>query len=155
MILSSSRSRQPAHDAWTHERLLHERAIALGLAIDPSTAITYNSRLQSYLTFCKIHDFPIEPTADTLSFYVVFMAHHIEPRSIMSYLSRICSSLEPYFPSVRSIRNNALVSRTLAGVKKLRGGSDPKSKRPLTEQDLSTALEHFNTGDFDDLLFNA
>jgi len=144
MIPLSSRSRQPAHDAWTHERLLHERAIALGHIIDPSTSVTYNSHLQSYLTFCKMHDFPIEPMANTLSFYIVFMAHHIEPHSITSYLSGICSSLELYFPWVRSVRNGTLVSHTLASVKKLRGGSDPKRKWSLTEQDLSMVLEHFN-----------
>jgi len=82
------------------------------------------------------------------------MAYHIKPCSITSYLSGICSSLEPYFPSVWSIQNSALVSHTLAGVKKLQGGSDPKGKRPLTEQDLSTVLKNFNSGSFNDLLFN-
>jgi len=153
MILLPSRSRQPARDTWPQERLLHERAVVQGHASDPTTAVTYCSYLQSYLTFFKIHNFPIDPTADTLSFYVVFMAHHIKPQSFTSYLSGICNSLEPYFPSVCAIRNGALVSRMLARMKKLWGGSDRKRKWPLTEQGLIAILECFNSGNFNDLLF--
>lgn len=72
----SNRSRQPAQEAWTHERLLHEQAIALGNALDKSTRTAYNSHLQSYLTFCKLHGFPVDPTSDTISFYIVYMAKH-------------------------------------------------------------------------------
>jgi hypothetical protein len=71
MIHASAWSRQPLRAAWTLERLLRKRAVALGHAIDVSSAQTYNSHLQLYLTFCKIHNFPINPTADTLSFYVL------------------------------------------------------------------------------------
>jgi hypothetical protein len=47
-----------------------------------SPRYTYNTYLQSYLNFCKIQDFPIEPTPDTLIFFVVFLSHHIKPSSV-------------------------------------------------------------------------
>ena len=49
----------------------------------------------------------------TLSFYVVFMVHHIQPCSIDNYLSGIVSQLEPHFPSVCAARNSDLVHRTM------------------------------------------
>ncbi|KAL1942047.1 hypothetical protein VTO73DRAFT_6577 [Trametes versicolor] len=55
---------------------VHERAIALGHALDKST--TYSSALNSYLTFCKIHSFPVDPTPDTLSFFVTFMCRQTD-----------------------------------------------------------------------------
>jgi hypothetical protein len=104
MIHASAWSRQPSCTAWTRECLLHERAIALSHTIDESSAKMYSSHLQSYLTFCKLHDFSIDPTADTLSFYVVFMSHHISPKSVSAYLSGICNTLEPHsHPSVKSV----------------------------------------------------
>ena len=42
------------------------QALALGHSIEHSTTITYTSHLQSYLTFCKLHNCPIYPTVDTL-----------------------------------------------------------------------------------------
>src|SRR5882724_5086451 len=42
------------------------------------------------------------------------MAHHIDPRSVTSYLSGICNTLEPYYPTVRSVRNSALVYEKVA-----------------------------------------
>ena len=121
MSLMPFKSRQPTHTAWSHEWLLRERAIALGYALDNSTLLTYNSHLQSYLSFCKLHSLALDPIPDTLSFYVVFMAHHIKPTSVMQYLSGIVNSLEPHFPDVRHNRRSLLVTRTLAGMRKLRG----------------------------------
>jgi hypothetical protein len=108
MIDSGIRSKQKHRLAWTRERLLRERAIALGQAIDLSTWKNYGSALNSYLTFIRIHDFPVEPTPNTLSFFTVFMCHHIKPDSVDSYLSGICQQLEPYFPSVRNTRKSIL-----------------------------------------------
>ena len=101
MIRASTVSRQPQLMAWTLEWLVHERAIALGHSIDLSSSLTYNSHLQSYLAFCKLHHRAIEPTPETLSFYVVFMCHHINPRSVSAYLSGICNTLEPHFQDVQ------------------------------------------------------
>lgn len=51
MISLHLHSRQPARAAWSTEKLVRERAIALGHAVDPSTYTTYTSHLQSYLAF--------------------------------------------------------------------------------------------------------
>lgn len=141
--------------AWSHEKLLHERAIALGLSIDPSSAATYNSHFQSYLSFCCLHSLPIDPTPDTLSFYTVFMCHHIKPNSVGSYLSGITSVLEPHFEHARRNRNHILVTRTLAGMKKLRG-SGVQRKRALSSDDLAKLSHAYaSSSSHDDLLFVA
>lgn len=100
MIHSGIKSRQPAREPWPRERLERERAIALGQSIDTSTWNNYSSALNSYLEFVKIHNFLVEPTADTLSFFTVFMCFHIKPDSVDTYLSGICQQLEPFFPDV-------------------------------------------------------
>ena len=155
MIRSQLKSRQPARTAWSRERLLRERAIALGQAIDTSTLKTYSSALNSYLTFIRIHNLPVEPTPDTLSFYIVFMSHHIDPKSVSSYLSGICQQLETYFPNVRPSHHSPLVERTLKGCLRLHG-SATKRKRALTLEDLIMVLFIMrNANSHDDLLFKA
>src|ERR1700730_9411292 len=123
-------SRQPLRAAWTREHLEHERVVALGNAIDASSAASYSSALQSYVTFCRSHDFPIEPTPDTLSFYTIFMCHHIKPQSVDTYLSGVCNQLEPYYPHARANRRHQLAARTLRGCKKLRAIATTR-KHPL------------------------
>lgn len=136
------------------ERLVHARAVALGSAIDTSTAKSYTSHLQSYLTFCKLHTFPVTPTADTLSFYTVYMCHHIRPTSVDSYLSGICNQLEPLYPEVRALRKHALVTRTLAGCKKM-FNSPPNRKAALETHHLVTLLARFPPSSHDNRLFRA
>ena len=147
-------SRQPLREPWTRERLIHERAIAIGSSIDLSTQHSYTSHLQSYLTFCKIHHFPVDPTPDTLSFFTVYMCHHIKPSSVDSYLSGICNQLEPFFPNVRAARKSPLVSRTLAGCKRTLGTAVVR-KRPLGTEDLQKCLLAFPATSYDNLLFRA
>jgi hypothetical protein len=121
MITSGVKSRQRPRQPWTRKCLLRERALALGQAIDTSTWKNYGSALNSYLTFIRIHDFPVKPTPDILSFFTVYMSHHIKPDSVDSYLSGISQQLEPYFPNVRQIRKSMLCKWTLTGCKRLRG----------------------------------
>ena len=136
-------ARQPVREAWPLERLIFERSLSLGFALHPNTTRAYSSHLNSYLTFCQLHHFPVDPTPDTLSFYVVFMAHHIQPRSIDNYLSGIVSQLEPHYPSVRAARNSDLVRRTMRG--SLRRFSRPvRSRQPLSRADLDLALSLFS-----------
>jgi hypothetical protein len=137
MIQSAIRSRQRPREAWSREKLVQERANVLGQAIDASTLKSYSSALNSYLTFIRIHDLPIEPTPNTLSFYTVYMCHHIDPKSVSSYLSGLCQQLEPYFPDVRPSRHSTLVERTLKGCRRLIGVAT-KRKRALTFSDLET-----------------
>lgn len=137
MIDLSPSSRQPLREPWTLARLEHERAIAIGSALDPSSISAYSSALNSYITFCRAHHFPIDPTPDTLSFYTVYMCNHIKPKSVDNYLSGIANQLEPFFPAARSHRHHLLVTRTLKGCKKLRPSSVSR-KRPLTRTELAS-----------------
>jgi hypothetical protein len=125
----------------------------MGAAIDNTTAHTYGSALNSYLEFCRLHSLPIEPTADTLSFYTVFMCHHISPNSVDSYLSGIINQLERHFPGVRETRKSMLVSRTMAGCKRLRG-KPVKRKLPLSRHHLQFATASMPiTASHDDITF--
>jgi hypothetical protein len=153
MIVSHVRARQPLREPWSRERLLRERAIALGQAIDVGTWNNYGSALNSYLSFVRLHNLPVEPTADTLSLYTVYMCHHIKPDSVDTYLSGICQQLEPYFSHVRDARRGRLVHRTLEGCKRLRGTLTVR-KRALTIADLNAVCSSYNdTSSYNDLLF--
>ncbi len=148
-----SRSRQPIRPAWSHERLVHERSIALGNSLDSSTRLTYNSHLQSYLAFCKAHNMPVDPTPDTLSFYVVYMAHYINPKSLPSYLSGIVSSIEHLFPEARANRMASVVKRTLQGCQRLHP-HETRRKRALMYSDLDHLLSLTTiSASWDDILF--
>ena len=61
MIQSATRSRQRPRVAWSRDKLLRERAIALGQAIDTSTLKSYSSALNSYLSFIRMHDLSLNP----------------------------------------------------------------------------------------------
>ena len=155
MIRSARTSRQPTREVWSRDRLLRERAIALGQAIDTSTLNSYSSALNSFLNFVCLHDLPVEPTPDTLSFFTVYMSHQIEPNSVSNYLSGICQQLEPYFPNVRTSHLSPLVDRTMKGCRRLQS-SPTKRKRALTFDDLYKVVNALATSTVhDDLLFVA
>lgn len=96
-ILQHIPAKQPVRQAWTKDQLERERAIALAYAVDNSTC-KYSSALNSYLDFVKNHSFPVEPTPDTLSFYVVYMSHHVKPASVDTYLFGDLSAARTFFP---------------------------------------------------------
>ena len=104
---------QPMHTAWSRDHLLHECAVALGHTLNNLTIQTYNSHLQLYLTFCKMHAFALEPTTNMLSFYVVYMAHHIKPNSVAQYFSGIINTLQLLFPNAHAARHHPLVTKSL------------------------------------------
>ena len=137
------------------ERLIHERALALGHVIDKSTLSHYSSALNSYLNFVTLHELPVEPTADTLSLYTVYMCHHINPRSVNTYLSGISQQLEATFPTVKEARNSSLVRRTWQGCMRMKGVATVR-KRALTTDDLKLVISHYHMSSrHDDLLFLA
>jgi hypothetical protein len=123
------------------------------MAIDDSTAAAYTSATNSYLTFCKLHNMLIDPTPETLSYYITFQSSHINPKSVESYLSGICNNLEPFFPEIRANRASALVKRTLKGALR-RHGRPTKRKSPLSIAQLqSITADLANSSDHDDMLF--
>ncbi|THH13733.1 hypothetical protein EW146_g6528 [Bondarzewia mesenterica] len=148
-------SKQPHRLPWTTERLQRERAIAIGFSLERSSRLSYTSALNSYISFCHLHNFPLDPNPDTLSFFVVYMCHHIRPQSVESYLSGICNQLEPFFPHVCTAHKSPLVTRTLKGCKK-QFNSPPSRKRPLSRSDLTMLLSSYSSSkNHDDLLFLA
>jgi integrase len=111
--------------------------------------------LNAYLTFCNIHNLPVDPTQDTLSFFVVFLSSYIKPDSVNSYLSGICRQLEPFFPEIRRNRNSMLVSRTMTGCMR-RFGSAVDRKSPLSHANLLFVLDSMvSAPSHDELLFAA
>ena len=149
------RPRQRKRERWSMDRLIHERALALGEAIDISTKKSYGSALNSYLNFILLHHLPAEPTDDTLSLFTVYTAHYIKPDSVDSYLSGIAHQLEPFFPDVRKARSSSLVRRTLRGCKRMRGTLITR-KRALTLDDLGRVINFYALSTcHDDLLFVA
>src|SRR5258705_5257809 len=128
--------------------------LALGAALECSTAHSYTSAATSYISFCELHNFPTEPTVERLCFYIVYMSHHIKPTSVKSYLSGICAKLEPFYPDVHAIRSSKLVNQTLMGCTKLYG-SPANRKCVLTERDLLLIIRSTpHRASHDDLLFN-
>ncbi|KAF9457515.1 hypothetical protein BDZ94DRAFT_1131972, partial [Collybia nuda] len=128
---------------------------ALGAVLEPASHSSYSSALNSYTDFCSRHNFPLKPTPDTLSFYVVYMCHHIKPKSVSSYLSGICNELLPIYPNVQTHRKHKLVTNTLHGCMKIR--TTPTSrKRAITRSELANVcIKLQNEPAHDDKLFLA
>jgi len=82
------------------------------------------------------------------------MSHHISPRLVTTYLSGIVQLLEPFYPSIRDIRNSRLVQCTLQGC--LKTCAQPTHrKNALNISDLSAVIAHYDsiTPSHDNLLF--
>jgi hypothetical protein len=123
------------------------------MAIDRSMHGSYTSVLNSYITFCRLHGFDIEPTPHMLTLYVTFQSTYINPKSVDSYLSGIANQLETHFPEVRASRKSILVARALQGAKR-RFGVPTHRKLPLTKANLLHVLTSYGpTPSHDDLLF--
>ena len=146
-------SRQPKREPWTVDTLLRERALALSNSVDVSSDQTYGSALNSWIAFIQMHHFPLEPNPDTLSFFVVYMSHHIRPKSVKSYLSGLVQQLEPDFPSIREVRASRLVVKVMKGCMKMRGQA-VRRKLPLSLPDLLFISKRFSSSkSHDDLLW--
>jgi len=117
--MQNLQSRQPKRWPWTIDELKHVRAMALANAVDHSTCHLYGSALNSWLVFVQMHHFPIEPNTETLSFFIVYMSHHINPRSVKSYLSGLVQQLELEFPSIHNIRSSRFINKVMCGCLKL------------------------------------
>ncbi len=114
-------TRQRDCEIWSLEQLKEWHAWVIGGSLEQAMTKAYASAFLSYTTFCERHHFPIQPTPNTLSFYIVYMSHHIQPRSVKSYLSGICAELEVNWPEIQEIRSSRIVTQTLMGCIKLLG----------------------------------
>ena len=96
---------------------------------------------------------PIDPTPETLSYYITFQSTYINPKSVESYLSGISNNLKPFFPEIRTNRASVLIKRTLKGALH-RHGCPTNHKSPLTTTQLqSVTTDLINSSDHDDMLF--
>jgi hypothetical protein len=146
-------SRRAVRTPWSITKLRHERSIAIGCAIESSTAATYSSATISYLNFCAMHGLPTEPTPDSFSFFTVYMSSHIKPQSVDNYLSGICHQLESLFPDVRQIRKHPLIVKTLIGCKKMHAKNVAR-KRRISRADLMMLASTLTAAtSHDDILF--
>jgi hypothetical protein len=155
MITQSAWARQPIREAWSEERLFLECSIALGLIIKSSTSTAYDSHLNSFINFCQLRHHMIDPTANTLSYYVVWLSHYIEPCSVDTYLSGIAHKLKFMFPDVRATRRSPLVTQTLQGCK--HQFSKPiHQKLPIREHNIVCIIQSIGIlPDYDNVLFIA
>ena len=155
MILISMLSRQPPRVAWTLDCLNYEWSILLGLSIDSTTAAMCSSAMNSYFTFCKKHHLSIEPTTDSLSYYITYQTHFISPDSINSYLSSIVNQLKPYYSDVCKQWGSFLVKCTLKGAQRL-CSKGVCCKKALSVCNLDTMWACLaGSTSFNDLLFKA
>ncbi|KIK76493.1 hypothetical protein PAXRUDRAFT_169767, partial [Paxillus rubicundulus Ve08.2h10] len=113
----------------------------------------YKSHLNSYLDFCLLHHFDINPR------HIIFLchlySHHIEPHSVVSYLMGIIHNLEPPFPHAHLSHNSCLVTRTLQGC--LHRLSMPTTQKSALTHDhlLQAVLQTPTPLSHDNLLFLA
>ena len=119
---------QPVRSAWSLERLHKEQADFRSNYLDKSTRATYQSGFNSYLSFCERHSLDSDPTPETLSFFIVYMAQQtglsgrlISIRTISSYLSGVTHFLESSYPKVHDSRKDLMVTQTIRGAEKIVG----------------------------------
>src|SRR5882724_3062938 len=89
----------------------------------------------------------------TLSFYVMFMCHHINLWLVTAYLSGICNTLEPHFENVQKVHLHPVVTQILSRMKKMRRNIAFKRKCALMSSDLEALFDHYDSGEHDDTLF--
>ncbi|KAF8992323.1 hypothetical protein BDQ17DRAFT_1392858 [Cyathus striatus] len=94
---------------------------------DHSTVLNYSSVLNSFISFCHVHHFPLNPTPDTLSHYLIYQSHFLASSTLSTYLTGIVALLEPFFPNVRNACDSPLMIYTT-----------PMCKPPLPLSTLSS-----------------
>src|SRR5258708_4578907 len=150
---------RPKRAAWTLDHLRSQQAIYLSNCLDASTKVSYQSGFNSYLTFCNLHNFDLEPSPETLSFFIAFMARPsgktLSICTITSYLSGIAHHLEPFYSIIQSVRKHPLVVKTLQGAEKTDGRLISR-KLPIEDEHLRLLVTKLGTStEYDDYLFLA
>ena len=148
-------SNQPIRQCWMLTKLAQAHAMALANSVDLSTQHSYGSALNSWLAFVDLHEFPFEPTLETLSYFIVYMSHHINPRSVKCYLSGLVQQLEPDYPSIRDLRNSRHITKVMRGCLKMNTKAISQ-KSALSLDDVRLICDRIkHSVSHDDLLFMA
>ena len=153
---------QPKRAVWTTDHLCAQHAEYFSKCIDLSSKSTYRSGFNSYLSFCYRHEIDLDPTPNTLSWFIVYMAwqtgpsgHLISIWTISSYLSGISHHLLPFYPHVLDSRRHSLVTKTLRGAEKMEGQPITR-KSAINDQHLLYLLDRIrSSSSYDDWLFLA
>lgn len=100
-----------------------------------------------------MHGFPLNPTPDMLSFYLIFCSFFVKPNTLSIYLLGICSQLESHYPNCHTAQCSFLVIKTLTGVHHHHGTS-VNHKDPLMVPDICHLLSLYqDSNDYDNFLF--
>ena len=148
-------SNQPVRQHWMLTELAQAHVMALANSVDLSTQQSYGSALNSWLAFVTLHEFPFEPTLETLSYFIVYMSHHINPHSVKCYLSSLVQQLEPDYPTIWDLQNSRHIAKVMRGCLKMNTKA-VSQKSALTLDNLRLVCDRFkHTTSHDDLLFMA
>ena len=121
-------------------------------SIKESMAKGYATGAHDYISFCVKHSLPLNPTPQTLSWYITYTSQFIN--SGPKYLSGACHFLSDLYPSFDTNHSHHFVQTTIASSKKIR--ADPvKCKLPLWMTHLQAFLKvATRTQNYDDFLFS-
>jgi hypothetical protein len=119
--------------------------------IEHSTLWGYTLDTCNYLSFCKIHNLPSDPTPQTLSHYIAFFSQYI--KSGPKYLSGVCFYLRPFFPEFDKNCAYPLVQVTICSAKKIRADSITRKLSLQIPHLQSFADRAATSNSYDDLLF--
>lgn len=144
MIRETQRTRCSNRPSWSQRKLESEQSRLLQLSISLNTSKSYASAFNAYSSFCETHNLDIDPTPDTLSLFISYISHFINPRSVSAYLSGVCHTLEPAFPHVRQAQAYPIVVRTLQGAMRSRG-TPSRRAQALTIDDLRRIVRHYRS----------
>ena len=148
-------SNQPNRQRWTLTKLAQAHATALSNSVDLSTQQSYGLALNSWLAFVNLHEFPFEPTLETLSYFIVYMSHHINPQSVKCYLSDLVQQLEPNYPTIRDLRNSRHITKVMCSCLKMNTKAVSR-KSTLSLDDVCLVCDRFKHSiSHNDLLFVA
>ena len=155
--MSSSRRRPHVvqDTPWSSYSLQSCRAYYLDSALAPTLRLSYSSALQAYRAFCTLHGYPLNPTPDTLSLFIIFKSHALRPSSVSSYLSAVISQLKLFYPNVRMARQSPLVKRTLAGIHRVHGAPIHRKQPMLPEHLIQLVSQLGSSIAYNDILFLA
>ncbi|KAF7763527.1 hypothetical protein Agabi119p4_8064 [Agaricus bisporus var. burnettii] len=131
---------------------------ALSQALAEPTGHDHDIYLRSYLDFCQLYNYPINPTESTLALYMVFITHceGVAPENLVTYLAAISFRLRPYFPEVERTRKNRYIRAVMRGIKRMIE-NPVRRKEPITFSQLEDVARLYNneSNSYDDRLFLA
>lgn len=150
-VLGRPSTPQMVHPAITLSALDKCIAFLQANAVEKYTLLHYSTGTHDYISFCINHHLPLDPTPQTLAWYIAYTLQFIS--SGPKYLSGTRHFLHDLYPDFDTNRAHPSVQATITGSRKIH--ADPvHHKLPLCMSHLATFLHMAVVlKDFDDLLF--